>query len=234
LRDQPLRIGMLIFSRMDQIDFTGPFAVLSRLPNAKVHVIGVEPGPVRDHLGMILTADVALAAAPPLDILHVPGGPGQEAVMANAAVLDLIRRHAAADKPVFSVCTGALICGAAGILRHRRATTHWASFELLPYFGAIAVRERVVLDGNVLSTAGVTAGLDGALRLAALVRDDATAQRIQLDIQYAPEPPFHAGLPETAPRDVVAAVTAKYQPLTEARLATARRLATQLSDKAIP
>jgi cyclohexyl-isocyanide hydratase len=234
LRDRPLQIGMLIFPRMDQIDFTGPFAVLSRVPNANLHVIGVEAGPVRDHLGMILTPDVALADAPALDVLHVPGGPGQEAVMTNAAVLELIRRHAGADKPVLSVCTGALICGAAGVLRGRRATTHWASFALLPYFGATAVRERVVVDGNLMTTAGVTAGLDGALRLVSLLRDDATAQRIQLDIQYAPEPPFHAGLPETAPPAVVAAVTAKYQPLTEARIATARRITTQLSEKAIP
>jgi cyclohexyl-isocyanide hydratase len=228
LRNKPLRIGILIFPDMDQIDFTGPFEVLARTPNAQVHVIGTQPGPFRDHLGMVLTPDLALADAPALDVLQVPGGPGQQAVMENDAVLGLIRDHMAADKPVFSVCTGALICGAAGILRRRRATTHWAAFDLLPYFGAIAVRERIVVDGNLMTAAGVTAGIDGALRLVSLLRDDETAQRIQLDIQYAPEPPFRAGSPETAPSSVLAAVTARYRPLTEVRIATARRIAAEL------
>jgi cyclohexyl-isocyanide hydratase len=228
LRDRPLHIGILIYPDMDQIDFTGPFEVLARMPNATVHAIGARPGPFRDYLGMTLTPDVALADAPVLDVLQVPGGPGQQALMADAAVLGWLRAHMAADKPVFSVCTGALLCGAAGILRGRRATTHWAAFDLLPYFGAIAVRERVVIDGNLMSAAGVTAGIDGALRLVSLLRDDAAAQRIQLGIQYAPEPPFRAGSPDTAPGDVLAAVTAKYQPLTAARLATARRIAVEL------
>ena len=234
LRGKFLHIGIVIFPRMDQIDFTGPFAVLARVPNAKLHVIGVQPGPLRDHLGLSLTPDVALADAPALDVLQVPGGPGQEAMMSHEPVLRWIRDHAAAGKPVFSVCTGALICGAAGILKGRRATTHWAAFDLLPYFGATAVRDRVVVDGNLVSAAGITAGIDGALRLASLLRGDAAAQRIQLDIQYAPEPPFHAGLPDTAPRDVLAAVTAKYQPLTEVRRATARRIAAQLGVAGLP
>lgn len=228
LRDKPLRIGILMFPRIDQIDFTGPFEVLARIPGAEVHAIGVERGPIRDHMGLVLTPDAAIADAPELDVLQVPGGPGQEALMANEAVLAFIRNHAAAGKPVFSVCTGALICGAAGILHGRRATTHWAAFDLLPYFGAIPVRARVVIDGALVSAAGITAGIDGALTLAALLRGDAAAQRIQLDIQYAPEPPFQAGLPETAPREVLTAVKAKYQPLTAARLITARAVASRL------
>lgn len=228
LRGKPLNIGILIFPNMDQIDFTGPFEVLSRLPNAKVHVIGVQNGPFRDRGGMILMPDMTLADAPPLDLLQVPGGPGQQALMHDKAVLDFVRNHVATGKPLFSVCTGALICGAAGVLKGRHATTHWSAFDLLPYFGAIPVRERVVVDGNIVSAAGVTAGIDGALTVAALLRGDAEAQHVQLDIQYAPDPPFHAGTPETAPRDVLTSVTAAYRPLTEARLSTAREIAKQL------
>jgi cyclohexyl-isocyanide hydratase len=227
-RGKPLNIGILIFPDMDQIDFTGPFEVLSRLSNAKVQVIGTQAGPFRDHRGLTLTPDVLLADAPPLDLLQVPGGPGQQAQMHNEAVLRFIQNHVAAGKPLFSVCTGALICGAAGVLKGHRATTHWASFDLLPYFGAIPVDERVVIDGNIVSAAGITSGIDGAFVVAELLRGKAAAQGIQLDIQYAPNPPFHAGTPQTAPRDVVAAVTTAYRPLTEARLLTAREISKQL------
>lgn len=228
LRSKPLNIGSLIFPRMDQIDFTGPFAVLSRIPDATVHVIAKEAGPIRDHLGLILTPEKTLADCPPLDLLHVPGGPGQEALMNDEAVLSFIRNHMEAGKLVFSVCTGALLCGAAGVLRGRRATTHWAAVELLPYFGAIPVDERVVVDGNLISAAGVTAGIDGALKVAALLRGDLAAQRIQLAIQYSPEPPFHAGTPRTAPPEVLKAVKASLRSLGEAREVTARRIAERL------
>jgi cyclohexyl-isocyanide hydratase len=227
-RGKPLNIGVLIFPNMDQIDFTGPFEVFSRLPDAKVHVIGTQTASFRDRGGMILTPDTTLDAAPRLDLLHVPGGAGQQALMHDEPVLRIIRDHVAAGKPLFSVCTGALICGAAGVLKGRRATTHWSAFDLLPYFGAVPVHERVVIDGNIITTAGVTAGIDGALTVAALLRGESAAEHIQLDIQYAPDPPFHAGTPETAPRDVLAAVTAAYHPLTAARLSTAEQIAKQL------
>ena len=159
-----------------------------------------------------------------LDILHVPGGPGQEALMEAEETLSLIRRQAANVKYIFSVCTGALILGAAGLLRGKKATTHWAAFQLLNHFGAIPIDERVVIDGNLVSAAGVTAGIDGALRLAALLCGDQKAQEIQLDIQHAPEPPFDSGSVETAPAEVLSAVRSRYQPLTDARLLTARRI----------
>jgi cyclohexyl-isocyanide hydratase len=193
-----------------------------------MHMIGTERGPFRDKRGLILTPELTLDEAPHLDLLEVPGGPGQQALMTNEPVLKLIRDHAASGRPVFSVCTGALICGAAGILKGRRATTHWASFDLLSYFGAIPVHQRVVADGNLVSAAGITAGIDGALTVASLLRGDATAQHIQLDIQYAPEPPFNAGVPETAPPEVLAAARAAYQPLTDARLKTAREVSVRL------
>jgi cyclohexyl-isocyanide hydratase len=129
---------------------------------------------------------------------------------------------------VFSVCTGALICGAAGLLRGKRATTHWASFELLPYFGAIPTRQRVVEDGNLITTSGVTAGIDGALRLAARLRGPEVAQRIQLSIEYAPERPFTSGSPESAPRSIADAERRAYAELTRRRVTTAERVAARL------
>ena len=228
LRNKPLNIGVLSFPDMDQTDITGPLAVLTRMPNAKVHLIGTQKGPFRDKRGLILTPDMSLEEAPELDLLEVPGGPGQQAMMHNEPLLAFIRNHMESGKPLFSVCTGALICGAANILKGRRATTHWASFDLLPHFGAIPVRERVVVDGNLVSAAGITAGIDGAFTVASLLRGDAAAQRIQLDIQYAPEPPLHAGLPETAPPEVLAAAKTAYEPLTEARRNTAREVSIRL------
>jgi cyclohexyl-isocyanide hydratase len=151
--------------------------------------------------------------------------------MEDEPILSFIRQHMSAGKIVFSVCTGALICGAAGVLKDRKATTHWAAFDLLSYFGATPVNERVVIDGNLVSAAGITSGIDGALRLASLVRSDEVAEQIQLDIQYAPEPPFNSGTPATAPRAVLDAVTAHYRPLTDARRLTAERVRARLGLK---
>jgi cyclohexyl-isocyanide hydratase len=148
--------------------------------------------------------------------------------MEDEAVLGWIREQAAGARSVFSVCTGALLCGAAGLLHGRRATTHWASFHLLPFFGAIPVNERVVVDGNWVFAAGVTAGIDGALRLAAELRGEAAAQTIQLHMVYAPEPPFNSGTPETAPAAILADARQTVQRITTQRESTARRIATRL------
>lgn len=223
-----LQIGSLLFEGVDQIDLTGPFEVLSRIPNATCRIYAKTAEPVRDLRGLRLTPDAALADAPPLDVLHVPGGFGQEALMEDAAVLDWIRRQAAGAHSVFSVCTGALLCGAAGLLKGRRATTHWSSFHLLPFFGATPVNARVVVDGNWIFAAGVTAGIDGALRLAAELRGDDTARAIQLQIAYAPEPPFDSGTPESAPAAILEQVRRSVQGITAQREATARRLAARL------
>jgi cyclohexyl-isocyanide hydratase len=223
-----LHIGMLIYPGLDQMDFTGPFEVFARLPDAAVHVLWKDTQPLRDDKGLILTPDTTLDGAPPLHLLHVPGGYGQEALMDDEEVLVFLRAHVALGRTLFSVCTGALICGAAGILRGRRATTHWTVFDLLPYFGAIAVDERVVVDGNLVCAAGVTSGIDGALRVVAMLRGEETAREIQLAMQYAPEPPFDSGTPGAARPETLQAVAARGIPMREARLATARRVSSRI------
>ena len=151
--------------------------------------------------------------------------------MEDAEVLAWIRQQAASAHRVFSVCTGALLCGAAELLKGRRATTHWASFHLLPYFGAIPVNERVVVDSNWIFAAGVTAGIDGALRLAAELRGDDAARTIQLNMVYAPEPPFDSGTPETAPATILAHARQAVADITGQREATARRVSARLGIK---
>jgi cyclohexyl-isocyanide hydratase len=225
--DQHLQIGSLLFEGLDQIDLTGPFEVLSRIPNSTYRIYGKTTDPVRDYRGLRITPDAAIGDAPQLDVLHVPGGFGQEALMDDTVVLDWLRQQAGHAR-IFSVCTGALICGAAGLLMGRRATTHWASFHLLRYFGATPVNERVVIDGDWIFAAGVTSGIDGALRLAAELRGDEVAQGIQLFMEYAPQPPFHSGTPETAPATVLAQTRQSVAKITAQREATAQRIATKL------
>jgi cyclohexyl-isocyanide hydratase len=226
--DTHLEIGSLVLDGMDQIDLTGPFEVLSRIPNSTYRLYGRTTEPVRDIKGLRLLPDAALGAASRLDVLHVPGGFGQEALMEDVEVLGWISRQAAGARAVFSVCTGALLFGAAGLLKGRRATTHWASFHLLALFGAIPVNERVVVDRSWVFAAGVMAGIDGALRLAAELRGVEAAQTIQLYMVYAPEPPFSSGTPETAPAAILDQARRSVAGITAQREATARRLAARL------
>lgn len=226
--DKHLQIGSLVFEGLDQIDLTGPFEVLSRIPNSTYKIYGKTLEGVRDLRGLKLAADALLKDAPQLDVLHVPGGYGQEALMEDEEVISWVKKQAAGATCVLSVCTGALICGAAGLLKGRRATTHWTAFELLPIFGAIPVNERVVIDGNMVFAAGVTSGIDGALRVAANLRGDEVAQAIQLYMQYAPEPPFNSGTPETAPASVLSGVRKAAAAITEQRRKTAERVAARL------
>jgi cyclohexyl-isocyanide hydratase len=220
---QPLSVGCLIFERMDQIDFTGPFEVLSRMPDTTIRIIGKDVAPVRDVQGLRLSPDVSIAEAGLFDVLVVPGGYGQQALMHDVEVLELIRRHAHAERLLFSVCTGALLCAAAGVLAGRLATTHWSARHLMPHYGTKLVDARVVVDGNIISAAGVTAGLDAALVLVSLLRGDAAAEEIQLGIEYAPDPVFHSGTPDTAPAAVLESFQRKYEPIGAAREAEALR-----------
>lgn len=220
-----LSVGCLIFAQMDQIDFTGPFEVLSRMPCTTIHIVGKELAPVRDVQGLQLMPDASIREAGNFDVLLVPGGYGQQALMHDEEVLALIRKQVQMESLLFSVCTGALLCGAAGVLAGRHVTTHWSARHLMPHYGAVLADARVVVDGNIISAAGVTAGLDAALVLVSLLRGDAAAQEIQLAIEYAPNPIFHSGAPESAPAEVLRSFQKKYEPIGTAREAEAIRYA---------
>lgn len=222
---RPLSVGCLIFEQMDQIDFTGPFEVLSRMPDTTIRIIGKELQPVHDVQGLRLSPEMRIAEARLFDVLLVPGGYGQQALMHDEEVLGLIRKHLESERLLFSVCTGALLCGAAGVLMGRRVTTHWSVRHLMPCYGAVLANARVAVDGNIISAAGVTAGLDAALVLVSLLRGDAAAQEIQLAIEYAPNPIFRSGSPETALPDVLESFQKKYEPIGTARQTEAVRYA---------
>ncbi|MEI6161964.1 MAG: DJ-1/PfpI family protein [Roseococcus sp.] len=185
--------------------------------------------PARDMKGLRILPDATLDEAPQLDVLHLPGGFGVDAMMADRTVLRWVRRQAMGAQAVFTVCTGALLLGATGLLRGRRATTHWASHHMLPLFGAIPVNERVVEDDKFVTAAGVTSGFDGALHLAAKLRGEQVAQGIQLYMQYDPRPPFNAGSPETAPPELVATTRAAMAAVLARREAAVREVAAGLS-----
>jgi len=202
-------IGLLLFPRVQQLDLTGPYEVLASLPGTTMHLVARTPEPVTSATGLMLVPTVTFADCPALDVLCVPGGAGVNALLRDAATLDFVRQQAAGARYVTSVCTGALVLGAAGLLRGKRATTHWNSHDLLATFGAVPVRARVVRDGNLLTGGGVTAGIDFAFTLAAELAGQATAEAIQLELEYAPDPPFTAGTPDTAPPAVLDAVRAQ-------------------------
>jgi cyclohexyl-isocyanide hydratase len=224
-----MEIAALIFPNMDQMDFTGPFEVLSRLPNSRVHMVWKNLSPIRDAFGLILTPTATISGDLPVpDVLLIPGGWGQLALMDDEAILSWLRARAAEARYLLSVCTGALTLGAAGLLQGRRATTHWNSVHLLPHFGAIPEDGRVVVDGNLVSTAGVSAGIDGSLRLVAALAGEAAAQRIQLEIEYAPEPPFASGTPAQAPEPILHDAIQAVRKLTAARLEAALRAEARL------
>ena len=200
-------IGMVLFEGVTQLDLTGPYEVLARMPQTRVYLVAESMAPVRTEWGLTITPDVTFDDAPSLDMLCVPGGWGVNAHLDDERLLGFLRRQGAHARYVTSVCSGALLLGAAGLLRGYRATTHWLSLDLLPLFGAEPVDERVVVDRNRITGGGVTAGIDFALVVASELFGTAEAQRIQLAIEYRPAPPFDSGSPHTAPDEVRQAVT---------------------------
>ncbi|MDZ4820764.1 MAG: DJ-1/PfpI family protein [Planctomycetota bacterium] len=231
--ERHIRIAAIVYPQLDQMDLTGPFAVLSRLPNSSFQLLWKEKAVVRDMHGLALLPDATFAEAtgadaPSIDLLVIPGGAGQELLMEDGEVLSFIAQQAARAKCVFSICTGALLCGAAGLLKGRKATCYWPAFGLLKYFGAVPTDQRVVVDGNLVTAAGLTAGIDGALQVAAMLRGENVAKGIQLALQYAPEPPFDCGSPETAPAELVAELRHATADLILHRLATAKRVGEKL------
>jgi cyclohexyl-isocyanide hydratase len=228
------QIGMLLFPGLTQIDFTEPYEVLSRLPATTVHIVAKTLAPVRSDRGLMLVPTVTCAGCLPLDVLVVPGGPGQHHAMDDEVLLAFLRRQAAQAEYVTSVCTGALLLGAAGMLEGYRATTHWLSLPLLALYGATAVERRVVVDRNRVTASGCTAGLDFALTLAAMLSGDAVAQQIQLQLQYSPAPPFASGSPATAAAEIVAMVRDAAEAFQQQRWQAATRWRNERSARSHP
>jgi len=223
-------IVFALFPGVTQLDFTGPHQVFSSLPGASVILACSAGGAIESTGGMIFAGVRRLADIPACDVVCVPGGAGvTDNAIGDAVFLGELRRLAATAKFVTSVCTGSLALGAAGLLRGKRAATHWAWRELLAPFGAIADPGRVVRDGNVITGGGVTAGIDFALTVVAELTDPETAQAIQLQIEYAPAPPFDAGSPETAPPAILARLRER-----NAAMAARRRAAVETAAARLP
>jgi cyclohexyl-isocyanide hydratase len=217
-------IGMLIFPRLTQLDMTGPYEVLARLPNTKVLLVAHTMTPVKTDRGMEIVPTVTLAGCPQLDLVMVPGGAGQQDLMEDAVVLEFLRKQAAGAKYVTSVCTGSLVLGAAGLLKGKRATCHWTAIEHLRPLGATPVSERVVVDGNIITGAGVASGIDFALAVAAILEGEEVAKQIQLQIEYDPSPPFDCGSTAKAPAEMVALLRGRGAALNEQRRVVAERV----------
>ncbi len=205
-----MRVGFVLFPDVTQLDFTGPLQVLGRLPDASVHLVARDMRPVPSDGVLALPPTDTFDTCPDLDVICAPGGFGVDGAMNDAALIAFLRRQAAGARYVASVCTGAFVLGAAGLLRGRRATTHWAYHDDLTRVGAIPVKARVVRDGNLFTGGGVTAGIDFALTLFAEIAGEDAARAVQLGLEYDPAPPFDAGSPGSAPAAVYEAAAANY------------------------
>jgi cyclohexyl-isocyanide hydratase len=218
-------VGLVLFPDLTQLDLTGPYEVFVRMPTTKVHLIAASPEPIRSEHGLTIIPDATFDQVGPLDIICVPGGVGVNRMMEDETLLRFLQAQAQCARYITSVCTGALLLGAAGLLRGYRATTHWLSLDLLPLFGARPVDERVVIDRNRITGGGVTAGIDFGLVVAAQLFGPTVAQEIQLMIEYNPDPPFNSGSRKTAPRGVVENVADTRQRVQSERRAIAERVA---------
>jgi len=228
----PLQIGLLVFPKVTQLDFTGPLQVFSGVHGAKVHLIWKRIEPVPTDTVMMLTPTITFADCPQLDVICVPGGAGINDMVNDEEMLAFLRKQAEGAKYVTSVCTGSLVLGAAGLLKGYRAATHWSAMEYLSAFGATPTKTRVCADRNRITGGGVTAGIDFALTVVSTLVDRKTAEAIQLGIEYNPAPPFNAGSPDTAPEDTVARVRERIAQTQILRGQAITRAAARLSESA--
>ncbi|WP_263262480.1 DJ-1/PfpI family protein [Pseudomonas sp. RIT-PI-S] len=224
-----MTVGFIVFPGVQPLDLVGPFDVFATLGTVQQHLVWKDLTPVVGSGGLTLQPTTTFTHCPPLDVLCVPGGSGVEPLLEDEQTLAFIRGQAATAHYVTSVCTGALLLGAAGLLKGRRATTHWAYHELLGAFGAVPSHERVVMDGALITGGGVTAGIDFALTIAAEWLGPEQAQRAQLALEYAPAPPFDAGHPHTAPAAVLAAQRKAVAPAVVRRAECVARAAARLT-----
>jgi cyclohexyl-isocyanide hydratase len=224
-----ITIGMVLYPDFTHLDMTGPFEVFGRMPEARVLALAATSDPVKSDTGLRILPDATFDEAPALDVICVPGGPGVNGRLEDEAFLGFLRRQGERARWVTSVCSGSLLLGAAGLLKGYRAATHWLSMDFLPLFGAIPVRERVVVDRNRITGGGVTAGIDFGLVVAAELRGAEVAKRIQLMMEYDPAPPFRCGSPETAEPEIVDAVRRQGARYLDARWEVAKRAAARVS-----
>jgi putative intracellular protease/amidase len=206
-----MKIAVLLFPNFTALDAVGPYEVLGRLPEAELTFVAEQRGVVRSDTGRLgLTADAAISEVDSADIVLVPGGPGQAAQMSDGPVHEWLRHIDAESTWTTSVCTGSLVLAAAGLLKGRPAVTHWSAMAELARLGSIATEERVVIDGKYVTAAGVSAGIDMALTLTAKIAGDDYAQKLQLAIEYDPQPPFNSGSPKTAPPHILTSLRTRF------------------------
>jgi cyclohexyl-isocyanide hydratase len=225
----PLQIGLVLFPKVTQLDFTGPLQVFSSVPGAKVHLIWKRIEPVPSDSVLSITPTITFADCPQLDVICVPGGIGTDDMVNDEEMLDFLRKQAVGAKFITSVCTGSLVLGAAGLLRGYKATTHWSAMDHLAPFGAVPTRTRVCVDRNRITGGGVTAGIDFALTLVSLLVDRPTAEMIQLRLEYNPAPPFNSGSPDTAPPEILARMKERIAPFAQRRSEAVERAAARLA-----
>lgn len=223
-----IRIQMLLLPRLTQLDLTGPYEVLARMPGAQIALVAESLAPVASDRGLALLPTTTREQAGPADLLVVPGGPGIDQAIGDPAWVGFVRAQALTARWIFGICTGSLLLGAAGLLRGRRATSHWLAREFLGAFGAIPAEERMVVDANLFTSGGVTAGIDMALRVVAELQGEETARLIQLQIEYDPDPPFRSGSPAVASAETVATLKAALGPYRQTRAAAVAKAAAAL------